>query len=529
MEKQIMIFDSTLRDGAQAEGISFSVEDKLKILQQLDFLGVQYVEAGNPGSNEKDLEFFRKAKSLKLENAKLAAFGSTRRKNIDVSSDDNVKALLDADTEVVVIFGKSMIYHVEAVLNTTKEENLNMIYDTLKFFKDKGKEVIFDAEHFFDGYKENKEYSLKTLEMAVGAGATTIVLCDTNGGTFPAEIKAIVEDVKSKFNVNIGVHCHNDCGMAVANSIMAVLGGANHVQGTLVGFGERCGNANLSTIIADLELKLDYFCIGKDNIKELRNICMSVSEISNINLLDSMAFVGKSAFSHKGGMHIDAILKAPDTFEHLNPELVGNERRILTSEVAGRTTILSKIQAIDGSVTRDSEITTRVVNKLKELEYNGYQFEGAESSFELVIRKLLGKYKPLFKLLDMKIITEQPPKENVSATAVIKILVNDKTEISVGEGNGPVNAMDSALRHVLIKFYPIVKDITLKDYKVRVLSGHSATASRVRVLMESTDGKNSWNTVGVSSDIIEASWLALVDSIEYKLIKDFEDKFSAFI
>lgn len=524
-----MIFDSSLRDGAQAEGISFSVDDKLKILKKLDNLGVQYVEAGNPGSNEKDLEFFRKAKRIDLKNAKLAAFGSTRRKNIKPEDDANVKALLSADTDVVVIFGKSIIYHVEVVLNTTKEENLNMIYDTLKFFKDNNREVIFDAEHFFDGYKENKEYSLQTLEMAVKAGASTIVLCDTNGGTFPMEVKEIVEDVKSRFHVNIGVHCHNDCGMAVANSIVAVTSGANHVQGTLVGFGERCGNANLSTIIASLQLKLGFNCIGENNLKDLREIALSISEISNINLPDSMPFVGKSAFSHKGGMHIDAILKSPDTFEHLDPELVGNERRILTSEVAGRTTILSKVKSIDNSVTRDSEITTTVINKLKELEYNGYQFEGAEASFELVIRKLLGKYKPLFNLLDMKIITEQPPRENISSTAVIKILVNDKTEISVGEGNGPVNAMDKALRQVLIKFYPIVQDIILKDYKVRVLNGHSATASRVRVLMESSDGKHSWNTVGVSSDIIEASWLALIDSIEYKLIKDFEDKFSAFM
>ncbi|MFV0504500.1 MAG: citramalate synthase [Lachnospirales bacterium] len=526
--ERVYTFDSTLRDGAQAEGISFSVDDKLKILMLLDELKVDYVEAGNPGSNSKDLEFFRLAQSKTLKHTKLAAFGSTRRKNIKVEEDTNVQALLLANTDVIVIFGKSIEYHVKKVLNTTLEENLEMIYSTLNFFTKKGKEVIFDAEHFFDGYKANKDYAIKTILTAEKAGATTIVLCDTNGGTFPEEMGEIVKEVSSKVKVKIGVHCHNDCAMAVANSIFAVKYGARHIQGTLVGFGERCGNANLSSIIANLQLKQGYDLIG-NSIKDLKSIAIKISEISNINLNDQMPFIGNSAFSHKGGMHVDAVLKSPDTFEHMDPTLVGNERRVLTSEVAGRTTILSKIQSIDSSVDRDSKETTEIINKLKELEFMGYQFEGAESSFELLIRKLLGKYKPLFELIDLKIIHQQPYKENMSTTAVVKILVGEQVEISVGEGNGPVNALDMALRKVLENFYPNVKDIHLKDYKVRVLNGQRATASKVRVLIESTDNNSTWNTVGVSTDIIEASWIALVDSIEYKIIKDFEENYKAFL
>ena len=530
MQRTIHIFDSTLRDGAQAEGISFSVEDKIKILKALDELGVSYIEAGNPGSNPKDLEFFDRAKRIELRSAKLAAFGSTRRRGIRVEDDQNVKSLLAADTPTIVIFGKSWDFHVTDIIKATLEENLDMIRETLTFFHEKGKEVIFDAEHFFDGYKANAEYAMKALGAAVEGGATCLALCDTNGGCFPDEITEIVTAVHTAFpSVEIGIHCHNDTGMAVANSCMAVAAGATHVQGTYIGFGERCGNANLSTIIANLQLKRGWSCIPEENLIHLTVTARRIAEIANVTLNERDPYVGHSAFSHKGGMHIDGVTKASRSFEHISPETVGNERHFLMSEVSGRNTILEKIRLVAPRLDKDSPETAEIMKRLKELEHLGYQFEGAESTFELIIRKQLGKYKPFFELEHFKIIGEQPPTGPYSSSAIVKVKVDGTSEISAAEGDGPVHALDRALRKVLVTFYPELAKVHLTDFKVRVLDTRSATAAKVRVLIESTDGESVWTTVGVSTDIIEASWIALVDSIEYMLLKELEKKIRVYL
>lgn len=521
---KIDIFDSTLRDGAQGQGISFSLEDKLKIVKILDEFGVAYIEAGNPGSNPKDMEFFKRIKSIKLNNSKLAAFGSTRRPNILVNEDGNLKNLLSADTSVTVIFGKSWDLQVKDILKTTLEENLEMIKDTIEYLKGKNKEVIFDAEHFFDGYKSNKEYALKTLVVAKEAGADTIVLCDTNGGALPSEINEITTLVVETIKVNVGIHCHNDIGLAVANSITAVQAGAKHVQGTFIGVGERCGNANLSTIIPTLKLKLGYEVLCNNEISEITSIARYIAEVSNIPLPDDMPYVGAAAFAHKGGMHIDAVCKSKASYEHIGPELVGNTRRFLISEVSGKSTILKEIQKTFPNITKESREVQKITDKLKELEYEGYKFEGAEGTVELVIRKIIGKYKPFFELNHFKTIGEQPKgnSNEFNSTALINVTVDGKNKMSASEGDGPVNALDKALREALEAFYPQLKNVRLVDYKVRVLDSESATGAKVRVLIESTDGKDNWSTVGVSRDVIQASLIALVDSIEYKLIKDLE-------
>jgi 2-isopropylmalate synthase len=523
MPKRIVIFDSTLRDGAQAEGISFSVKDKLKIVKLLDNLGLAYIEAGNPGSNPKDLEFFEEVKSLTLKNAKLTAFGSTRRRGITVEEDANIASLVSAGTDVITIFGKSWDFHVTDIIKTTLDENLDMIRESVAYLKALGKEVIFDAEHFYDGYKANPEYALKTLDAACAGGADALVLCDTNGGAFPSEVYKVTKLVCENYQFSIGIHAHNDSGLGVANSIMAVEAGADHVQGTYIGFGERCGNANLSSIIPALQLKMGYSCIPEEQMKWLTTTAIALAEISNISVKDDTPYIGRSAFAHKGGMHIDGVNKAANSFEHIDPALVGNERRILMSEVAGRSTILSKIQEFDGKLTKDSVETQEIIDKLKELEHIGYQFEGAESTFELVIRKQLGKYKPFFELENYTTMGRQPAEDSaINSSAIIKINVDGKTEMTAAEGNGPVNALDKALRKALEVFYPSLKSVSLRDFKVRVLDTKDATAAKVRVLIESTDGEEYWTTVGVSTDIIEASWLALVDSIEYKLLRDIE-------
>jgi 2-isopropylmalate synthase len=528
--KNIQIYDSTLRDGAQAEGISFSVEDKLKIVKALDELGVSYIEAGNPGSNPKDLEFFDRIREFDFKNAKLTAFGSTRRRNIKVEDDANVKSLLLANSPVVAIFGKSWDFHVTDIINTTLEENLNMIKDTIAFFKEKGKEVVFDAEHFFDGYKANPKYAMKSLQTAVEGGADSIVLCDTNGGCMPNEIYDITKEVSTRFQTSVGIHCHNDGGMAVANSIMAVLAGADQVQGTYIGFGERCGNANISTVIGNLQIKKGYSCIKEENLELITSVARKVAEIANVSLDDKEPYVGRAAFTHKGGMHIDGVTKASKSFEHINPEIVGNERRFLMSEVAGRSTILKKIQKVAPDIQKDSPETKLIMERLKQLEHEGYQFEGAESTFELIIRKNLGKYKPFFKLENFKIIGEKPNSNGeLSAYAMVKVNVDDKIKMTAAEGDGPVNALDKALRQALEIFYPELKEVYLKDYKVRVLDTKEATAAKVRVLISSTDGIDEWTTVGVSTDIIDASLIALIDSIEVKLLRELEKKIKAYM
>lgn len=529
MPQKVDILDSTLRDGAQAEGISFSVEDKIKIIQALDQLGIAYIEAGNPGSNPKDIEFFERMRTVSLKNAKLTAFGSTRRRDITVEEDKNVQSLLTANTPAVTIFGKAWDFHVTEIIKTTLDENLAMITETLAFFKKKGKEVIFDAEHFFDGYKANPDYAMKALEAAVKGGADCLVLCDTNGGSFPNEVYEIVKKVKDTFPIKVGIHTHNDCGMAVANAIMAVEAGAEHVQGTYTGFGERCGNANLSSIIPSLQIKKQIHCIPDEQLKNLTYTARKISEISNITLNERDPYVGNSAFAHKGGMHIDGVCKAAISFEHVDPSLVGNRRRFLMSEVAGRKTILDKIREINPAITKESEETEVIIQRLKELEHQGYQFEGAESTFELIIRKQLGKYKPFFELEQFKLINEQPAKSGCSASALIKVKVDGRSEITAAEGDGPVHALDKALRKALEVFYPELHHVHLTDFKVRVIDSNKATAAKVRVLIESTDGESVWTTVGVSTDIIDASWIALVDSIEYKLLKELEKKIKVYL
>jgi len=519
----IAIYDSTLRDGAQAHGVSYSVDDKLKIVERLDALGVAYIEAGNPGSNPKDLEFFARAAGLKLANAKIIAFGATRKVGIRVAEDANLHSLLQAKTPAVAIFGKSWDYQVLEILRTTLDENLCMIGETIQYLRQHGKEVVFDAEHFFDGYKANPEYALKTLSAAASAGADCLVLCDTNGGAFPEEVFGITRAVCAHFpGVFIGIHCHNDGEMAVANSIRAVEAGATQVQGTINGLGERCGNANLCSIIPNLQLKLGYPCIPPAAMRHLTSAARTVSEIANLPMNDKAAFVGGHAFAHKGGMHIDAVAKNPVSYEHIDPEQVGNSRRVLVSEVAGRSTLLARIHSIDPTLAKDSPETRKIIDKLKALEHAGYQFEAAESSFDLVVRKMLGRYTPFFELVEFKVFTSEPAVNNVNSSVIIKVRVGEQEVLTVAEGDGPVNALDRAARKALERLYPAIGQIRLTDYKVRVLDSDKASAARVRVLIESTDGKDNWTTIGVSTDIINASWQALVDAMEVKLLRDQE-------
>ena len=535
----VNILDSTLRDGSQGEGISFSVQDKLHIVQALDELGVKYIEAGNPGSNPKDLEFFEEAKKLKLQNSQIVAFGATRRKGITCEEDSNLQSLLYAGTETVVIFGKSWDFQVTDILKATLEENLAMIKETVEYLVANNRKVIYDAEHFFDAWFANPDYTMKTLKAAVEGGASVLALCDTKGGTMPMEILKSVTAVTSEFSgvktpqgipVEIGIHTHNDAGLAVANSLMAVEAGASHVQGTLLGFGERTGNANLSSIISNLELKMNVKCLPEDKLKLLTSVCKQVAEVSNIPLENGMPYVGSNAFAHKAGMHIDAVTKNPTAYEHVSPETIGNDRVFLMSEVAGRATILEKIRKFDPAITKDNPVVSEIVTKMKDMEHNGYQFEGAEGSFELMVRKIIGKYRPFFKLCYYKTIGEKPRLDgHLCSFAQLKIEVDGQLAVTAGEGDGPVHALDTALRSALEKFYPSVSSIRLTDYKVRVLDSKSATGAKVRVLIETTDGSDIWTTVGVSTDIIEASWIALVDSFEFKLIRDIEKKYKNYI
>ena len=532
--KYIEVLDSTLRDGAQGEGISFSVQDKIHIVQALDELGVKYIEAGNPGSNPKDMEFFQKARELRLANAKIVAFGSTRRKDTSCAEDANLQSLLSAETGDVVIFGKTWDFQATEILHASLEQNLDMISDTCRYLSQRGRNVIFDAEHFFTGYQANPEYAMKSLQAAVDGGATVLNLCETKGGCMLEDCRRIVGSVVKQFGKAciIGIHTHNDSGLAVANTLIAVEAGASHIQGVLLGFGERTGNANLSTIIADLQLKMGYHCVPDENLHHLTAICRRVAEITNITLEPGMPYVGANAFAHKAGMHIDAVLKNPAAYEHISPGMVGNERVFLMSEVAGRSMIIEKIKKFEPCAYAESFmlIVADIVKQVKDKEHEGYQFEGADGSFELLVRKAIGKYQPFFTLHYYKTSGEIPLVENgLYSFAQLKIEVDGHIEIAAGEGNGPVNALDYALRSALETFYPSVKQIRLTDYKVRVLDGKNATASRVRVLIESSDGSGSWTTMGVSCDVVEASWLALVDSFEYKLIKDIEKKYQKFI
>lgn len=517
--KKAEIFDSTLRDGSQGEGISFSVQDKLKIAGILDEFGVTYIEAGNPGSNPKELRFFEELKKITVKNAKICAFGSTARAGTDPKDDANIMALLSAETPAVAIFGKTWDLHVTEILRISLEENRKIVKDTLSYLKEQGKEVIFDAEHFFDGYKNNSDYAMSVLTSAVEGGADVLALCDTNGGCLPDEISDITSKVCDKFpNVRIGIHCHNDTGCAVANSMAAVAAGAVHVQGTFIGFGERCGNADLSTIIANLTLKCG--CDLGIDLSNLKITARKIAEIANIRLKSNHPYVGKSAFAHKGGMHIDGVQKCSKSFEHVPPESVGNERKFLLSEVAGRGTVLPKIQRFAPEIGKKSPETTAITNALKEREDFGYHYEAAEASFDLFIEKNLGLWEPHFNVIMYKVLDDFPaPDGEQQSNAMIKIEVGDKVSMTCATGNGPVNALDKAMRDALVGFYPEISDMHLLDYKVRVIESGSTTDSKIRVMIDSADSDSVFTTIGVSSDIIKASFTALVDSFEYKLSK----------
>ncbi|MBI2104639.1 MAG: citramalate synthase [Candidatus Omnitrophica bacterium] len=516
---QIELYDTTLRDGAQTEGISYSVQDKLRITEQLDALGVHTIEGGWPGSNPKDAEFFRKARRLSLRSAKLAAFGSTRRASAGAAKDPNLRALLAAETPVVTIFGKSWDLHVRDVLRVSLEENLRLIEDSVAWLARHGRRVVYDAEHFFDGYRDNPEYALRTLQAAVAGGAETLALCDTNGGSLPSQITEGINAVQRRFSAPLGIHAHNDSDLAAANSVAAVQAGCRQVQGTVNGYGERCGNANLVSLIAILKLKLGIDCLPDAKLRELTEVAHFVAEVSNMAHDAHQPFVGETAFAHKGGVHVNAVMKNPRTYEHIEPATVGNQRRILVSELSGRSSLVFKAKDLALDLTRDTPQAKRMLRLLQQLEHRGYHFEAAEGSLELLLKRQLKRFKPFFTLGGFRIIIEKRDHKLMSE-ATIKVHVGKVTEQTAAEGDGPVNALDNAIRKALLKFYPSLARMHLTDFKVRVLDEKAATAARVRVLIQSQDEHESWGTVGVSENIIEASWQALVDSIEYKLLKD---------
>lgn len=520
--RAVEIYDVTLRDGTQGENISFSIHDKIRVTQRLDDLGVHYVEGGWPGSNERDKGYFEEAKKLRLKNARVAAFGSTRRARTTCGDDPSIQALVRAETPVVTIVGKSWDFHVTEALKIGLEQNLELVGDSVEYLKGRADRVFFDAEHFFDGWKKNPAYSMKVLETALGAGADAVVLCDTNGGSMPWEIETAVRNVRETFAAaGIGIHTHNDGEVGVANTLYAVREGATQVQGTMNGYGERCGNANLCAIIPNIALKLGRKSIEPANLRKLYSTSHFIHELTNLPPVSKQAFVGRSAFAHKGGIHVSAIMKNPDTYEHVDPESVGNRRRVLISDLSGRANIAYKARELGIDIDPGDERILRVLDELKVLENQGYEFEGADASFELLVRKTLGTYDKRFYLKSARTIVEKKEGEDEPLSeATAEVQVNGVTEHTVARGNGPVNAIDGALRKSLEKFFPQLEDLRLRDYRVRVVSKSGGTDSVVRVLVESTDGKRNWSTVGVSENIVEASWKALVDSIDYKLLKD---------
>ena len=517
----VIVYDTTLRDGSQGEGISFSLDDKLKIAQKLDFLGIPYIEGGWPGSNPKDMEFFKTIRAMELKHSRVTAFGSTRKPGTNVRQDSNLQAILESGATTATIVGKTWDFHVIRALETTLEENLNMVTETIAFLKDKGLEVFFDAEHFFDGYKANPQYALKTLSVAKDSGAELIVLCDTNGGTLPWEIEKIIEDVKQVLNIGeFGIHCHNDLGLAVANSIVSVGKGCTHIQGTINGYGERCGNTDLIPIIGILQFKMDKSIISSKKIGELTHLSHFISEVCNMVHRDNYPFVGGSAFAHKGGVHIDAVIKDPLAYEHMDPSLAGNKRKFVVSELAGKSTLVVKAKELEFDLDKKSPKAKKLHKLIQKLENQGYQFEAAEASFKLLLQKELKKQKDFFTLLGFKASVEKREDNKLISEATIKLKINNKIEHTASEGDGPVNALDNALRKALSKFYPTLSEMHLTDFKVRVLDEKCGTAAKVRVLIQSQDKSDNWSTTGVSENIIEASWRALVDSVEYKLLKD---------
>lgn len=514
-----MVYDTTLRDGSQGEGISFSLDDKLKIAKRLDWLGVSYIEGGWPGSNPKDIEFFQRIKEMGLKNARITAFSSTRKPEMTVQQDSNIKALLESGASSAAIFGKSWDFHVLKALETSLDENLNMVRETVDYLKCKNMEVIFDAEHFFDGFKNNRDYTLKVLKAAVDAGADWIVLCDTNGGTMPWEVEEIIGQVQDKIDAPLGIHAHNDAGCAVTNSMVALRKGCRQLQGTMNGYGERCGNADLCCLIPNLELKMGKKCLPDSNIKLLTETAHYISEISNMPHFNNQPYVGSGAFAHKGGIHVSALLKDSLTYEHINPGAVGNHRRVLVSELSGLSNLLYKAKELNLDVNSYDVKTREVIKQIKEMENEGFQFEGADASLELFLRKAFGHYEDFFQLKNLKIILEKNEDDAIISEAVVKLTVNGATVHTAAEGDGPVNALDNSLRKALTEVYPDISEMHLADYKVRVLNCNAGTAAKVRVLIESADKSEKWSTVGVSENIIEASWQAIVDSFNYLLMK----------
>ncbi|MBN1980885.1 MAG: citramalate synthase [Chitinivibrionales bacterium] len=518
--KNVSIYDTTLRDGNQGRGINFSLSDKLRIAQKLSDLGIHYIEGGWPNpTNPIDSEFYKKVQTLSLR-SKVAAFGSTKRPGTKVDQDEFLAMVSQAPVPVATIFGKSSELHVKKVLHCSLTENIDMIAESIWFLKKKKDEVIFDAEHFFDGYLLNPDYAMKTLEAARDSGADTIVLCDTNGGTLTSDFQRIVTEVRSRFNVPLGLHLHNDCGCADANSMLGIELGATQVQGTMNGLGERCGNANLCTVIAGLQLKRGCPILPEAQIKNLTETSIFVSEIANIAHDSHMPYVGQSAFSHKAGAHIDAVMKAHESFEHIRPEVVGNKRQFLISSQAGKSTVWQRLQDVAPNIDKNDPMVKNVLQKLKTMESEGYHFEAAEGSFQLIVHTMLNKKPDAFAVKGFRIITEQRDNGEISSEATIKVEEDGIMEHTAADGDGPVNALDNALRKALVKFFPSLREVTLEDYKVRVLEEKQGTAACVRVLIESSDGKRRWGTTGVSTNIIEASWLALIDSLKYKLMLD---------
>ena len=519
---KVIVYDTTLRDGAQGEGINFSVPAKIRIARCLDEFGIDYIEGGFAASNPKDMEFFEAMRSVPLKHAKLAAFGSTRRAGVAAAQDAGLAAILKSGAPVATIFGKSWLLHVEKVLKTTPEENLAMIADSVRFLKKHGKEVIYDAEHFFDGYLDDPDYAMKTLAAAAEAGADALVPCDTNGGRLTSEVAEIVAAVVARFpGVPIGIHVHNDAELAVANSLAAVQAGARMVQGTINGYGERTGNANLCSIIPGLALKLGCALTCGPRLDQLRRGSVLLDEIADQRPLKSRPYVGESAFAHKAGMHVDAVGKVSRSFEHVEPEAVGNERRILMSELSGASNVRLKTGEMGLVFQKDSPEVKDVLRKLEHLEKNGYAFESADASFKLLVQKVLKKHVPFFELQGFSVVVQKADAASkATTTATIKVSVNGQAELTAGEGDGPVDALNNALRKVLRRFYPAIDSVVLEDYHVRILDPETATQATTRVLIDSSDGHDRWGTVGVSGNIIEASWEALVDSVEYKLFLD---------
>jgi len=515
----ITLYDTTLRDGAQGEGIHFSLADKLRIAQRLDAFGMTYIEGGWPGSNEKDIEFFREAKKLKFKHAKLAAFGSTRRANTPVAKDQQVALLLEAGTPVVTLVCKTSRLHVEEILRTTLDENLAMIRDTISYLVQNGREVIFDGEHTFDGYKADPAYTTACYQAADEAGASHLVLCDTNGGSLPSEIAAITSALLSKVKkAKLGIHTHDDCGLGVANALASIQAGALQVQGTVNGYGERTGNCNLVTTIANLQLKMGQRVLSDESLAQLRDLSLFVDEVANQRPSGRAPFVGSAAFAHKGGIHVNAVNKLAASYEHIQPELVGNFQRVLVGELAGRANIMLKARTLGLKLEEKSPEALKVLDQIKTLENQGYEFEAADASFELLVRKALGQYQPFFELVEYHVSIRKNSAHGFdSCAATIKLAVDQETVYEVAEGDGPVNALDAALRKALVRFYPRLEQMKLVDYKVRIIDSKSGTAAKTRVFIESSDGDTTWSTVGVSDDIIEASWLALRDSVDYLL------------